>query len=178
MGLQVDFNPEVVSRYRLVGFENRDIADHRFRDNQQDGGEVGTGHEVTAVYELIPRDKGHSGKVATIFVRWKNEDETEITEVSREVHLNKKSWRFESARPEFRLAMVAGQFAELLKDTELAESDYESLLAIAEPLLRKLPGDQTRELVDLIRRARDLSTQYTDCRRERHSDDNYSGYRD
>jgi Ca-activated chloride channel family protein len=175
--IQVEFDPRSIKSYRLLGYENRDVADHRFRDNQQDGGEVGAGHEVTAVYELISRGRGHSGKVATIFVRWKNDDETEITEVNREVLFNKKSGRFQSARPEFRLAIVAGQFAELLKGTELVESGYESLLAIAEPLLRELPGEQTRELVDLIRRARNLSTHYTDLRLERQSDDNYSDYR-
>jgi hypothetical protein len=42
--VQVEFNPDVVSSYRLLGYENRDVADHRFRDNGQDGGEVGAGH--------------------------------------------------------------------------------------------------------------------------------------
>ncbi len=50
--VQVDFNPEVVMRYRLVGFENRAIADEDFRDNSVDAGEIGAGHSVTALYEV------------------------------------------------------------------------------------------------------------------------------
>jgi len=50
--IQLDFNPEVVSRYRLVGFENRAIADEDFRDNSVDAGEIGAGHSVTALYEV------------------------------------------------------------------------------------------------------------------------------
>jgi hypothetical protein len=50
--VQVDFNPEVVMRYRLVGFENRAIADEDFRDNKVDAGEIGAGHSVTALYEV------------------------------------------------------------------------------------------------------------------------------
>jgi len=52
--VQVDFNPEVVRSYRLIGYENRDIPDDKFRDDQYDGGEVGAGHSVTALYEVIP----------------------------------------------------------------------------------------------------------------------------
>ena len=50
--VQVDFNPETVKRYRLVGFENRAIADDDFRDNTVDAGEIGAGHTVTALYEV------------------------------------------------------------------------------------------------------------------------------
>ncbi len=48
----MDFNPEVVSRYRLVGYENRDVADEDFRDNSVDAAEIGAGHSVTALYEI------------------------------------------------------------------------------------------------------------------------------
>ncbi len=50
--VQVDFNPEVVARYRLLGFENRAIADEDFRDDSVDAGEIGAGHSVTALYEI------------------------------------------------------------------------------------------------------------------------------
>ena len=46
--VQVEFNPAVVTRYRLVGFENRAIADNQFRDNTVDAGEIVAGHSVTA----------------------------------------------------------------------------------------------------------------------------------
>jgi Ca-activated chloride channel family protein len=50
--VQVEFDPEVVERYRLLGYENRDIADERFRDDTVDAGEIGAGHSVTALYEI------------------------------------------------------------------------------------------------------------------------------
>jgi hypothetical protein len=53
MKIQVEFNPEFVAAYRLLGYENRAIADDDFRDDSVDAGEVGAGHRVTALYELV-----------------------------------------------------------------------------------------------------------------------------
>ena len=50
--IQVEFNPETVSRFRLVGYENRRLAHEDFRDDTADAGEVGAGHSVTALYEI------------------------------------------------------------------------------------------------------------------------------
>jgi len=52
--LQVEFNPARVGAYRLIGYENRVLADEDFRDDSKDAGEIGVGHRVTALYELIP----------------------------------------------------------------------------------------------------------------------------
>lgn len=53
MKLQLEWNPELVHAYRLLGYENRDIADEDFRDDTVDAGEVGSGHQVTALYEVV-----------------------------------------------------------------------------------------------------------------------------
>jgi Ca-activated chloride channel family protein len=55
MKLQVEFNPELALAYRLLGYEDRAIADEDFRDDAVDAGEIGVGHRVTALYELVPR---------------------------------------------------------------------------------------------------------------------------
>lgn len=52
--VQVEFNPARVAAYRLVGYENRDLEDWEFNDDRRDGGEVGAGHTVTALYEVVP----------------------------------------------------------------------------------------------------------------------------
>ena len=52
--LQIEFNPENVSKYRLIGYENRTMAAEDFDDDAKDGGEIGAGHSVTVLYELIP----------------------------------------------------------------------------------------------------------------------------
>jgi Ca-activated chloride channel family protein len=159
--IQIEFNPETVRAYRLLGYENRDVADHRFRDNRQDGGEVGAGDEVTAVYEMELASKSRQGKIATVFVRWKNADGTEVFELSRDAIMNKHFSSFDNSRPELRLAIVAGRFAEMLKGTPYASrTSFEELFRIAEPLRRELPGEQTDDLVDLIRRASSLTDRH------------------
>ena len=54
--LQLEFNPEKVKAYRLIGYENRILAKEDFNDDTKDAGELGAGHEVTAIYELVPPD--------------------------------------------------------------------------------------------------------------------------
>ena len=52
--LQLDFNPAKVSGYRLIGYEDRLLAPEDFHDDTRDGGEIGSGHRVTALYEIVP----------------------------------------------------------------------------------------------------------------------------
>ena len=153
--VQVEFNPQIVQSYRLLGYENRDVADHRFRDDRQDGGELFSGHEVTAVYELYLRsDRTVGGKVADVFVRWKEADGGRADELKREVLMGRDYQRLDQARPELRLAIVAGRFAEMVKGTPYSSrTGWGELLHAAEMVERDLPGEQTRELVDLIQRA-------------------------
>ncbi|MGZ3099216.1 YfbK domain-containing protein [Streptomyces sp. H72] len=66
---QVAFDPEAVAEFRLVGYENREVADDDFRDDRVDGGEVGPGHTVTALYAVRVRP-GADGRLATATVRW------------------------------------------------------------------------------------------------------------
>ncbi|HSL44667.1 MAG TPA: von Willebrand factor type A domain-containing protein, partial [Anaerolineales bacterium] len=81
--VQVDFNPEVVMRYRLVGFENRAIADDEFRDNSVDAGEIGAGHSVTALYEVKLYPEAY-GNIATVFMRWQDPDTRQVVELSKD----------------------------------------------------------------------------------------------
>ena len=71
--IQVDFNPEVVSRFRLLGYENRHLENDQFRDDTVDAGEVGSGHCVTALYE-VKLHEGASGKIATASIRYADPD--------------------------------------------------------------------------------------------------------
>jgi len=169
--VQVEFNPSTVSSYRLLGYENRAVPDQKFRDNRQDGGEVGSGHEVTALYELVLQHHSEEDNLATVFVRWKNPSETRVTEVSRNVDWEQRAVRFAGARPELRLAIVAAKFAELLKQTGYSESlNFRELLDMARSVNRQLNTEQTRDLVELTGRADNLSGYLSDYRR---LDDNY-----
>ena len=69
--VQVDFNPDVVSRYRLIGYENRAIADEDFRNDSVDAGELGAGHSATALY-AVQFQPDAQGRIATVQLRWED----------------------------------------------------------------------------------------------------------
>ena len=75
---QVEFNPKAVSRYRLMGYENRDIADKDFRNDKVDAGEIGAGHTVTALYEV--ELTGEAQDLATVRIRAKAPNGAEAKE--------------------------------------------------------------------------------------------------
>lgn len=159
--IQVAFDPAVVSSYRLIGYENRAVADNKFRDNKTDGGEIGAGHEVTALYELQMIRRPRSSQVATVTVRWKEPNQRTVQELTEIASFSPRSCAFEAVRPELQLAIVASRFAEMVKGTAFSdETSYDELQTLASRLTRRLPNEQTRELVDLISRARNLAEGY------------------
>ena len=155
--VQVDFNPEVVSRYRLVGYENRDVADEDFRDNSVDAGEVGAGHTVTALYEvkLFPQA---SGQVASVYLRWEDPDTREVVEMSKDFDTYQMSESFRRADPYFQWSVVVAEYAEILRDSYWAEDgSLDAVYKEAERVSEYLPRDESvSEFVDLVREARKL----------------------
>lgn len=81
--IQVEMNPDVVASYRLIGYENRDIADRDFRNDKVDAGEIGAGHTVTALYEVTLKEDLPTADIATVRVRYKQPHGTKATEVAR-----------------------------------------------------------------------------------------------
>ena len=79
--IQVDFNPEVVAYYRLIGYENRDVADQDFRNDTVDAGEIGAGHSATALYAVTFRPNA-DGRIATVQLRWEDPDTHQVTEIN------------------------------------------------------------------------------------------------
>jgi hypothetical protein len=61
----------VVSEYRLIGYENREIADEDYFDESVDGGEIGAGHSVTALY-VVSLNRGAEGEIGTLYLTWKD----------------------------------------------------------------------------------------------------------
>ncbi len=112
--IQVDFDPNVVERYRLLGYENRDVADDKFRDDKEDGGEIGSGHTVTALYEIKFKD-GARGDVGTVFIRHKNPDSFEVSEIAVKISPSVFKTSFELSSVDFRLAAAGAEFAEILR---------------------------------------------------------------
>jgi Ca-activated chloride channel family protein len=153
--VQVDFNPETVMRYRLVGFENRAIADDDFRDNTVDAGEIGAGHTVTALYEVKLYPEAY-GRVATVNMRWEDPDTRAITEISRDFDASEIAFDFRETDPYFQRAVIVAEYAEILKESYWAEEGslsavYKEAERINEYLYR---DDVMDEFVDLVRQAR------------------------
>ncbi len=154
--IQVDFDPEVVRSYRLIGFENRDVADHKFRDDREDGGEIGAGHEVTALYEIKfeRQPRREAKRLGTIFIRYKDADGMEVSEISRPIKRGIFNRRFSDSSPRFKLAAAAAEFAEILKDTPWSHgSSLRAVYNLAREVNKEWFSPEVDEFMRLVERA-------------------------
>ncbi|MBJ6759938.1 von Willebrand factor type A domain-containing protein [Myxococcaceae bacterium JPH2] len=153
---QVEFDRAVVSRYRLIGYENRALTRQEFADDKVDAGEVGAGHEVTALYEVKLR--APNLPLGMFRVRFKAPEGGASKPL--EVPLPSEAMRssFEAAAPTTRLAYVAAAFAEKLRGSYwIRPLTYDRLIGLWEglgPALKDRPDVKT--LGALIRTTRSL----------------------
>ncbi|HSR31701.1 MAG TPA: von Willebrand factor type A domain-containing protein [Anaerolineae bacterium] len=152
--VQVDFDPDVVTRYRLVGFENRAIADEQFRDDRVDAGEIGAGHSVTALYEIKLHPEAE-GRIATVHLRWRDPETSEVMELSQGFYTEDLVERLTDADPHFQCAVVVAEYAEVLRGSHWAEaSTLAGVLEEAERVAELVPEDaDMAEFVELVRQA-------------------------
>ena len=151
--VQVDFNPRVVSRFRLLGYENRRLDHDDFRDDDADGGEIGSGHSVTALYEIKLHERA-VGQLATVFIRHEDPDTRQVTEISEDIFAAELEDAFEDASPEFQLAAAVAEFAEILRDSFWAqEGSLEAVHQVIEGVLPRIRNERSDELVHLVNRA-------------------------
>ncbi len=151
--VQVDFNPEVVSRFRLLGYENRRLDHEDFRDDDADGGEIGSGHSVTALYE-IKLHEGATGQLATVFIRHEDPDTHRVSEINEEIFTTELKGTFEEASPEFQLAATVAEFAEILRESFWAqEGSLETVQQSIEGIAPQIPNERVDELSHLISQA-------------------------
>jgi Ca-activated chloride channel family protein len=154
--IQVEFDPRVVQSYRLLGYENRDIADRDFRNDAVDAGEIGAGHQVTALYEVKLRPEAPAGReVATLRLRYRSRRSGQIVEDAVELRQSDLASSWRRASHGLQLAAVAAEFAEVLKGSHWArESSLDALAARARELAASGFWDSEQaELADLIARA-------------------------
>ncbi len=154
--VQVDFSPNVVSRYRLIGYENRDVADEDFRNDAVDAGEIGVGHSVTALYELkFHQDASEHEAAMTVRVRYEDPDSGEVTEVSRSIARADLAPTFREASIRFQLDAVVAEYAEILRQSYWArDSSLEDVAWEARRIAEYLPRDpDVAEFVSLVERA-------------------------
>src|SRR5690349_19774453 len=156
--VQVDFNPEVVMRYRLVGFENRAVADEQFRDNSVDAGEIGAGHSVTALYEVKLYPEAY-GKIASVFMRWQDPETRQVVEIAKDFNTDELQRDFEKADPYFQRSVVVAEYAEILKKSYWAEESslayvYHEAIRVSELVAW---DENMGEFMELLRRASQLT---------------------
>ena len=159
--IQVEFDPQRVRRYRLIGYENRDIADKDFRNDRIDAGEIGSGQSATALYELELTDQARAarhGSLGTVFVRYADVDTHRIEEIAHRLTLNVAAGRKARTDPRFRLAACAAEFAELLRGSEhVVDGNFDKIDRVLQEVCEVLPLDkQAGELLQLVQRAREL----------------------
>ncbi|MBK7580802.1 MAG: VWA domain-containing protein [Myxococcales bacterium] len=172
--LQLEFNPRKVEAFRLIGYENRVLAHSDFNDDSKDAGEIGAGHTVTALYELIPAgglvpgaevdglkyqkpapvaEAATSGELFTVKLRYKlpESDSSKLLEVP----VTDQGAALGAASPDFRFAAAVASFGMLLRDSpHKGSATFESARQLAESGLgqgRDL--EERRELLTLITRA-------------------------
>lgn len=167
--IQVEFNPATVEGYRLIGYENRRLADEDFRDDTKDGGEIGSGHSVVALYELIPAGAGEmqgsdlsyqqlvttdSDDFATVHLRYKAPDGDQSTEMTQVVGKNAFT---EAPNRDFTLSAAVAAFGQLLMRSEFAgTADQDMIQEMLRPLLSADIGGRIIELSTLVRRSQGL----------------------
>ena len=151
--IQVDFNPEVVSRFRLLGYENRRLNHEQFRDDTVDAGEVGSGHQVTALYE-VKLHPDAIGKLATVAIRYADADNHKVSEVSEDISVSQLYESFDTAPATFRLTAAVAEFAEILRESYWAkDGSLDSVHQTVKDAFREIDSEQIVELMYLVNKA-------------------------
>jgi Ca-activated chloride channel family protein len=176
--IQVEFNPDVVQGYRLIGYENRKLRDEDFNNDKKDAGELGSGHTVTALYEIIPagvedqytgsidplkyqdngidRKRNFGNEMMTVKLRYKQPDGNTSKLISNVVK-NKVS-EFENTSDNFRFSASVAGFGMILRDSEFkGSSDYVKVKKWAESAKGKDTNGYRAEYIRLIESARLIS---------------------
>jgi len=171
--IQVEFNPALVSEYRLIGYETRMLAREDFRNDKVDAGEIGAGHSVTALYEITPVGSGaeriaplrygaeeaapgagHADEIATVAIRYKLPGAGTSTEIARYVAAGDAVESAADAPAEVRFAAAVAAFGQLLRGGRYTgDYGYEDVLADASAARGADPFGYRSEFLNLVRLA-------------------------
>ncbi|MFT5819045.1 MAG: Ca-activated chloride channel family protein [Crocinitomix sp.] len=161
--IQVEFNPNFVSEYRLIGYENRLMNAADFADDKKDAGELGAGHTVTAIYEIIPgtaktndlkyqqQINNNSAEFATVKLRYKKPDENKSKLI--ELTVNNSSKTLDENSKDFRFSAAVAAFSLILRESQYMNNySLEEVLSLAKSTLNL---DDTRKIgfLNLVEKA-------------------------
>ncbi len=155
--IQVEFNNEAVTRYRLMGYDNRVLNNEDFENDAVDAGEIGPGHTVTAYYELeLTPDAAAEALLAEVRVRHKSQYGEASTEFSRGIKMNQIQTSFDAASSDFQFAAAVLEYAEVLRGSKHSDgARFDDILTI---LGNHSDASQPKrsELISLVEGARML----------------------
>lgn len=171
--IQVEFNPAEVKGYRLVGYENRMLNKEDFNDDTKDAGELGAGHTVTALYEIISPDSDYefpsvddlkyqkenkaesnydSGELLTVKFRYKKPDENTSRLIIKVLENDDQD--LDETSDNFRFSAAVAEFGMLLRDSEFkANSSFESVKSLAKNSLGEDKFGYRLEFLQLVEKA-------------------------
>lgn len=175
--IQIEFNPSVVKSYRLIGYENRLLANRDFRDDTKDAGEIGAGHTVTALYEVelrsspqavqvdqskIPNDfkatRFDNQQIMNVWLRYKKP--TGSTGIETNSIVNKSTQSTDNASENFRFSAAVASYAMLLKKSRYkGTASFNSVLKLAKGAQGKDSNGYRAEFIDLVRKASQIKAQ-------------------
>jgi Ca-activated chloride channel family protein len=171
--IQVEFNPRNVQGYRLIGYENIKLQNEDFNDDRKDAGELGAGHTVTALYEIIPvgvesdfikdvdalkyqKEKGGNGdygdELMTVKLRYKRPREDKSRLLSRTI--KNKVVDLEKTSDNFRFSAAVAEFGMLLRESEFkSDASFENVLQAAKEAKGKDSDGYRSEFVLMVEKA-------------------------
>ncbi|GAB3922930.1 YfbK domain-containing protein [Mucilaginibacter myungsuensis] len=177
--LQIEFNPAKVQAYRLIGYENRLLAKEDFNNDKKDAGDMGSGHTVTALYEIIPAGikddyagsvdplkyqkveekapaKSTSDEMLTIKFRYKQPES--LSSKLQQVTVNDDPKDFDKQSADFRFAAAVAEVGMLLRDSEFkGQATYDQAIKIAEKAKANDEEGYRSEFIRMVKTARSLS---------------------
>ena len=166
--IQVEFNPLNVSAYRLIGYENRELANEDFNNDKKDAGEIGMGHSVTVLYEIKSTSEnvnvdplkyqdinftGAKDELATIKIRYKKPDGNSSTLISNSIKIDDKSIN----KQEFNFAQTVAGFSMILRDSQYKNDlTIEKLVQIAKESKGEDKEEYRAEFIEIMKKSEDL----------------------
>ncbi|MDG3006568.1 VWA domain-containing protein [Paludisphaera mucosa] len=162
--IQVEFKPEKVKAYRLIGYENRVMANEDFANDQKDAGEIGAGHHVTALYEIVPAAQAappaaNAPTPDSFVVRLRYKKPQEDVSALIERPVADRGLDYSEASDDFKLASSVAGFGMLLRHSpSVGTLTYDGVLELASPTLAHDPSGYRKEFVGMVQKARDLQT--------------------
>jgi Ca-activated chloride channel family protein len=174
--IQIEFNPNLVQAYRLIGYENRMLEAEDFNDDKKDAGELGAGHTVTALYEIIPVGvksefvksvdplkyqvknglitddfiKPFAGELMTVKLRYK-EPNGEVSKLVENTLLNSPV-ELKNSSENFKFSAAVAEFGMILRDSEFKqEASYEDVLKLASEGKGKDENGYRAEFIQMVK---------------------------